>query len=125
VKIAEESAQVAKESARIAQATLNDSSSMKTIAVMTLLFLPATFACVSQLLSCCEPELTMSVAVVLQHDILQLADGKRQDRVNISLGLLCSHSTSDCPSTCSMGFSHQEESKRISVAETQNYGTWS
>ncbi|KAH0282854.1 hypothetical protein M436DRAFT_84896 [Aureobasidium namibiae CBS 147.97] len=45
VKIAEESAQVAKESARIAQATLNDSSSMKTIAVMTLIFLPATFAC--------------------------------------------------------------------------------
>jgi len=77
MKIAEKSAWVATASAQIAQATLDDSSSMKTIAVMTLLFLPATFACASQLLSCCEPELTMSVAVVLQHDVFQLADGKR------------------------------------------------
>ncbi|KAJ5540210.1 hypothetical protein N7513_008542 [Penicillium frequentans] len=36
---------LAKESAKIAEATLRDSSSMKTIAVMTLVFLPATFAC--------------------------------------------------------------------------------
>ncbi|KAK4910028.1 hypothetical protein LTR66_017460 [Elasticomyces elasticus] len=34
-------------STKIAEATLRDSSSMKTIAAMTLIFLPATFACVS------------------------------------------------------------------------------
>lgn len=37
---------LARDSAKIAEATLRDSSSMKTIAAMTLIFLPATFVCV-------------------------------------------------------------------------------
>ena len=41
----------AKSSVKLAQAALNNSSSMETIAVMTLVFLPATFACVSQYMS--------------------------------------------------------------------------
>ncbi|KAJ9656087.1 hypothetical protein H2201_008659 [Coniosporium apollinis] len=36
---------LAKDSGKIAEATLKDSSSMKTIAAMTLVFLPATFIC--------------------------------------------------------------------------------
>ncbi|CAI7616919.1 unnamed protein product [Penicillium pancosmium] len=36
---------LARDSSKIAEATLRDSSSMKTIAAMTLIFLPATFVC--------------------------------------------------------------------------------
>jgi Mg2+ and Co2+ transporter CorA len=57
------SVQIATKSAQIAQSSLNDSSSMKTIAVMTLIFLPATFACVSHPV----PLLTESNVVCVSH----------------------------------------------------------
>jgi hypothetical protein len=103
---------------------------MKTIAVMTLIFLPATFACVSQVLFISSSDLIASVPVIFQYDILRLADDKQSNRVQVSLGLLCSRNTDHCCGTCSMGAPHQEEQTRefglgrcISDAETQNDGT--
>lgn len=46
-RIAEESARIAKDSYAIAEATRKDSTGMTTIAIMTLVFLPGTFLCVS------------------------------------------------------------------------------
>ena len=54
IRIAQEGAQIARLSrednqlmVQIAKATMRDSSSLKTVAVLTMIFLPATFVCVS------------------------------------------------------------------------------
>jgi hypothetical protein len=47
IVLAEQSTTIIKQSNTIAQATLSDSTAMRTIATMTLIFLPATFICVS------------------------------------------------------------------------------
>lgn len=47
MRLAEESAEIARQSQKAAEAALRESSSMKTIAVLTLIFLPPTFLCVS------------------------------------------------------------------------------
>ena len=49
--------EIAKTSKQIAEATLRDSSSMITIAAMTMLFLPGTFVSVSLVLTCVIPYL--------------------------------------------------------------------
>jgi Mg2+ and Co2+ transporter CorA len=45
LQIAAESTQIAKKSASIAYETRRDSAAMKTIAILTMLYLPATFVC--------------------------------------------------------------------------------
>lgn len=45
LQIAAESTQIAKKSATIAYETRRDSAAMKTIATLTMLYLPATFVC--------------------------------------------------------------------------------
>jgi len=51
LEIAQTSRDIAEASARMAEATMKDSASMKTIAILTMLFLPGTAVAVSDMLS--------------------------------------------------------------------------
>ena len=63
IKEARTSRELAESSKMIAKATMKDSSAMKTIAVMTMIFLPATAVAVSWKIALSTPILIRSQAI--------------------------------------------------------------
>ncbi len=88
--------EIAKNSARIAEESRRDSSSMKTIAALTLIFLPGTSIAVHSI-PCpiiVEEFLLIESVVLLQHDDIQLASWAwRAHCIRIPMGLLRGYRT--------------------------------
>ena len=90
---------IAESSRSTAQATRLDSQSMKTIAILTMVFLPGTFVAVSHHLCfiAISPGLTMlAITVFIQQYTFQLVcQSRRRDRQRLCVGLFCHHHPDD------------------------------
>jgi hypothetical protein len=92
---------MARSARQIAQATMRDSAAMRTIAVLTMLFLPGTAVAVSSASPRLCPLKSQSdvraIVVLLQHDHVQLdTEWRRQWQcVKLPLGILCGSNPAD------------------------------
>jgi hypothetical protein len=92
---------MARSARQIAQATMRDSAAMRTIAVLTMLFLPGTAVAVSSAsLRLCplkSQSNVRAIIVLLQHDHVQLDTEWRQQWqcVKLHLDILCGSNPAD------------------------------
>jgi hypothetical protein len=106
-----QSFRIAEQSYQIAEATRKDSAAMRTVAIMTLAFLPGTFLCVSKPTSSFVrygPDIRPLV-VFLQHDLLQLGCSTRRAYKSKSVVLLCGCYTSDGCGSDSLAWIHKDD----------------
>ena len=119
---------MARSARQIAQATMRDSAAMRTIAVLTMLFLPGTAVAVSsaspRLCSLSQSDVRV-IVVLLQHDHVQLDTEWRQQWqcVKLHLDILCGSNPADRAGTWGLVVLATSSGKRCRSPARWRFGT--
>jgi hypothetical protein len=93
---------IAEDTKMVAIATLRDSAAMRTIAAVTIFFLPATFTAVCVYFKSKRRDSIDFEVDFVQHDILQFSEHGRLCRFEMGLALLVDDGNSYRPDQCGL-----------------------